>query len=82
MVRFVVAVLVVMAGPALADDVSPWFGSEGQQPFQLVASQASLGSTTVPETWAGLHLAQACTIEGCLTDEGSAKVLEANPVSP
>jgi hypothetical protein len=82
MVKFVVAALVVMAGPAMADQVSPWFGSEGQVPFQLASNP--LAETAMAEPAAAITSQQAveCAIEGCLTAEGSAKVLATSQISP
>lgn len=86
MVRFVVAVLVLTAGQAVAEDVSPWFGGEGQVPFQLITSDAVGNTNSVPVTKIaprfGVQMALTCSIEGCSAGNGSAKVLEANPFSP
>ena len=82
--RYLVLVFLVLAGPAMADDVSPWFGSNDQTPFQLQSD----GTDAVTDVQHGMldHTGsqgqEGCAITGCSIAEGSAKVLGAGHVSP
>jgi hypothetical protein len=73
-----------MATPAAAEDVSPWFGSTDQVPFQLAADGSDMAQAPVsaPDTRAATGDTDDCAITGCSLAEGSAKVLGAGLVSP
>lgn len=82
--RYLVLVFLVLAGPAMADEVSPWFGSTDQTPFQMRSDgtdveagvQHGMLDHTDPQVQTG------CAITGCSLAESSAKVLGAGHVSP
>ncbi len=87
MIRFASVVLVLVVGLvfpvlALADEVSPWFGGEGQVPFHVAADGVVSLEAGHAKEKAPARMAEACAIEGCSTADGSAKVLNAGMVSP
>ncbi len=80
--RYFVLMFLVLATPAAAGEVSPWFGSADQVPFQI----ASDGTAVAPPAPAG-DRAEAgknpdCAIDGCSVAESTAKVPGRSSVSP
>lgn len=82
--RYVFLLLAVLVSPAAAEDVSPWFGSTDQVPFQLTADGRRVDADMSSDhlTTASVTPAAPCSIMGCSVAEGSAKVLGAGHVSP
>lgn len=82
--RYLVLMCVILSGPAAADEVSPWFGSTDQTPFQMHSDGS--GMAVVNQQEAPDHAearGQAdCAITGCSLAQGSANVLGAGLVSP
>lgn len=82
--RYVLPMIVLFAGPAAAEDASPWFGSMDQVPFQMSADGDRI---TARAAGGDGRFAQAeesvdCSITGCSMADGSAKVLGTGLVSP
>lgn len=73
----------VLATPAAADNVSPWFGSADQKPFQMAADGSQVAGLAIisgkrePARHQG-----GCAITGCSIAENAAKVLGIGHVSP
>jgi hypothetical protein len=82
--RYLVLMCVILAGPAAADEVSPWFGSTDQTPFQMRSDGTAMAAGDQQETLdhAELRGQADCAITGCSLAEGSANVLGAGLVSP
>jgi hypothetical protein len=82
--RKVFVLLALLSSPAAAEDLSPWFGSTDQQPFQLSADgsglDANVDTASTSAATDAPHL--QCSISGCSVAEGSAKVLGTSHVSP
>lgn len=81
--RYLFLFFIALATPATAEDVSPWFGSVDQTPFQMTSN----GETAVPtaidrEARRDEDGSGNCAITGCSVAEGSAKVLSTGLISP
>ncbi|MBL8789097.1 MAG: hypothetical protein JNM45_01275 [Rhizobiales bacterium] len=81
--RYLVLMCLALATPAAAEDVSPWFGSADQVPFQM----ASDGSPVVIKSKASGDIAgqqekSDCSIKGCSVADSAANVPGTGHVSP
>ncbi len=66
--RWVIVCLLSLASPALADDVSPWFGSEATR-----AAQIALEKQTQFKPQGNQQAALECPITGCPAPRSNAK---------
>ena len=62
--------------PALSDSLSPWFGGEGQEPFQVTLIEPATQISDITDSISAIETATnttACLPEGCPKGTNTAK---------
>ena len=62
--------------PALSDSLSPWFGGEGQEPFQVTLIEPATQISDITDSISAIETAtnsSACPPEGCPKGTNTAK---------
>lgn len=80
--RYFVLMFLAMVTPAAADEVSPWFGSADQVPFQMASDGKAVLTPGRNDVRAELGKHPDCAIEGCSVAESVTLVRGKSPVSP
>ena len=81
--RYLFVWSILLAMPAAADNVSPWFGSADQKPFQMAADGTHVAASGLErESHTRPLKLSDCAITGCSIAENAAKVLGTGHVSP
>lgn len=81
--RYFFLMCLALASPAAADEVSPWFGSADQTPFQIAADGSPVVTGPLKSDGrAELGGKNGCAIKGCSVAESTANVPGIGHVSP
>ena len=62
--------------PALSDSLSPWFGGEGQEPFQVTLIEPATQISDITDSISSIEMdtnSTACLPDGCLKGANTAK---------
>ena len=62
--------------PALSDSLSPWFGGEGQEPFQVTLIEPATQISDITDSISAIEMdtnSTACLPEGCPKGTNTAK---------
>jgi hypothetical protein len=81
--RFLVLMCFALATPAAADEISPWFGSSDQLPFQMASDgRPVILHTSKTGDHAEVRQKTGCAIRGCSVADSTANVPGTGLVSP